>query len=404
MNKYKQLFQESHCLSKSQLLGYVQGNLDKDEVYAIESHLNDCALCNAALDGLLEAPVQETKKAIDQLQADFKAKLNATVPATKPVMKPIRKRSNQWMIAASVLLLFALGGYSIMSYFKPKQESVAKLAIPSLPPSSYTPTPSTLPGEITRIETPTDSSPVTEILAEETPPIAKKDFKAEKVIQKEPVTEAPSPVIAQSKDFSNYNQVTSPALPKETQKEASSEDKVRDNIAVKAGKESKLENDGYAVKQLSEQEENVAAVKSTKTTAGGMQPRTKQLNKAVPSNTYSNNSNDMLNRNNNDLQIVQDKTPTYDKKKIYNPLQPAKDLYERGKYKRAIRNLEDDIEKLTAAEKEEANYLLGLCHARLGDATQARAYFHLVENSTRFGTAARQELVRLTESQPVRKK
>jgi hypothetical protein len=74
MNRYHDIFAESHCLSKNQLFGYIQERLDKEEVYAIETHLNDCDFCNAALDGLLNEPEQEVKQNLDQLKTIFHKK------------------------------------------------------------------------------------------------------------------------------------------------------------------------------------------------------------------------------------------------------------------------------------------------------------------------------------------
>ena len=50
------ILEPSACLSKTQLTDYVQGRLIPEEVYAVETHLNGCPLCNMAIDGMLLQP------------------------------------------------------------------------------------------------------------------------------------------------------------------------------------------------------------------------------------------------------------------------------------------------------------------------------------------------------------
>ena len=113
MNRYHDIFTESHCLSKNQLFGYIQERLDKEEVYVIETHLNECDLCNAALDGLLHEPEHEVKHSLDELKIIFNERLNEehqdiiaksmANPANE--IKPLSSNKNRWLVAASLIML-----------------------------------------------------------------------------------------------------------------------------------------------------------------------------------------------------------------------------------------------------------------------------------------------------------
>lgn len=55
-----QVLENSACLSKGQLLGYIKHTLYPEELRAVELHLSGCPICNDALDGLeMQANVEE---------------------------------------------------------------------------------------------------------------------------------------------------------------------------------------------------------------------------------------------------------------------------------------------------------------------------------------------------------
>ena len=68
-----QILENSACLSKGQLLGYIKHTLYPEELRAVELHLSTCALCNDALEGL-------------ELQQDPDKLLASLVPPVLPAI------------------------------------------------------------------------------------------------------------------------------------------------------------------------------------------------------------------------------------------------------------------------------------------------------------------------------
>lgn len=89
-DKLLQILENSSCLSKGQMIGYLKHTLYPEELRAVELHLSSCALCNDALEGL------ETQQDVDKLLASMvppvlpaaavkeKPKEKKEVPAAKP--------------------------------------------------------------------------------------------------------------------------------------------------------------------------------------------------------------------------------------------------------------------------------------------------------------------------------
>ncbi len=79
-----QILDQSACLSKGQLLGYLKHNLYPEELRAVELHLNGCPFCNDALEGF------------EQLPGDPAHLLTGLVPPVLPAMplpeKPKEKK------------------------------------------------------------------------------------------------------------------------------------------------------------------------------------------------------------------------------------------------------------------------------------------------------------------------
>ncbi|MFA6058880.1 MAG: hypothetical protein WC756_11830 [Taibaiella sp.] len=78
-----QILENSSCLSKGQLTGYLKHTLYPEELRAVELHLSSCALCNDALEGM------ETQLDIDSLLASM---VPPVLPNTTPKEKPKEKK------------------------------------------------------------------------------------------------------------------------------------------------------------------------------------------------------------------------------------------------------------------------------------------------------------------------
>lgn len=81
-----QVLENSACLSKGQLLGYIKHTLYPEELRAVELHLSGCPICNDALDGL-------------ELQANVDELLSSMVPPVLPAIAPKEKPKEKKEVA-----------------------------------------------------------------------------------------------------------------------------------------------------------------------------------------------------------------------------------------------------------------------------------------------------------------
>ncbi len=134
MSDYSSIFVHSSCVSKAQLVAYVQQKLDREEAYLVESHINDCQFCNDALDGLLEANLQNVENDLLATKSELKSTLFpapleeiASTPKNNNIreFEISKKTFSRWLVAASVLLIIGLGGYSVFSYIKSTKKELA---------------------------------------------------------------------------------------------------------------------------------------------------------------------------------------------------------------------------------------------------------------------------------------
>lgn len=121
-----QIWERSSCLTKAQLMSYAQGRLIEEEVYAVETHLNSCPLCSAAIDGVLHHGLAAVE-AIAEMDGSFLKKhfedtrprihLNSVAPAVShhsrkkretPIQFPIRAVAGLTATGLAVLGIFWL--------------------------------------------------------------------------------------------------------------------------------------------------------------------------------------------------------------------------------------------------------------------------------------------------------
>ncbi len=146
------ILENSACLSKSQVLGYIQHTLYPEELRAVELHLSSCMLCSDAIDGLQAeadvhnllsglpvpvlpaAPVREknTETPSSSLKAEKNTTKETRVPAKEDntfIKDTRQKKKSHWprnVAVAAVLLL----GFSILWYieFRPKENESPAIA------------------------------------------------------------------------------------------------------------------------------------------------------------------------------------------------------------------------------------------------------------------------------------
>lgn len=83
-----QILNNTACLSKSQLQGYVQNTLQPEELYAVEMHLIECPICNDALEGFA------IEKNLNNLLAGIQPPAKLPSPKTKEKKSSEVKNNN----------------------------------------------------------------------------------------------------------------------------------------------------------------------------------------------------------------------------------------------------------------------------------------------------------------------
>lgn len=48
------IFEESGCLGEKQMMDYLHGRMNEEDMHALEAHLASCEFCNEALEGLMQ--------------------------------------------------------------------------------------------------------------------------------------------------------------------------------------------------------------------------------------------------------------------------------------------------------------------------------------------------------------
>lgn len=123
------ILDQSSCLTKRQMTDYARGIMTDEEAHALETHLNACPLCSAAIDGMLMhgAPALEAvgelsagfiKEHFDRITPQIHLNSMAAVPMAEPSVASQKAKKITfpgWQrnlgIAASILLAFGLLWY-----------------------------------------------------------------------------------------------------------------------------------------------------------------------------------------------------------------------------------------------------------------------------------------------------
>ena len=201
MNGYRRhIFEESACLNKRQLREYSAGKMVPEECYALEHHLNGCAFCREAVEGLT-AHKAVGPSALNSLSHSFihehfslihpQVHLNSIAPAVqaqtatrsrrRAKTPPVFKASN---LAAAILLIVGVMWYLDFSKDETQVEStrISQPAKPE-PPMNEAALPVVVSDSLTNVDT---ATPAAEIAANppEQKPVVKKTEPVKKRIEK----------------------------------------------------------------------------------------------------------------------------------------------------------------------------------------------------------------------------
>ncbi len=376
MNDVNNIFSLSNCLSTQQLVHYIQQKMDRDEVYLVESHLNDCPFCSDAIDGLMDADLTEMQTSIQEIKPKLIHAHIQHLPSENIIAQPapltISSNKNKWLIAASILLLFGLGGYSVYSFVHHQSHELAKneeqKSIPT--ETTYTETSSPKNTEIVQIRVPDEE-------------IKKLENKEAMPAQKVEIAKKMVPEVVQEKTIeskSNVNEDPIKQIKIESEPLIESQ-KYHDNFSQK---ESKEETERV-------QEQNIAIKKKTSTV--GMSAKknipqiqnnaANQLNYSSDNNYFNNNYNS--NHNSNNLQFSPTTVNNFENGLIY---------YNKADYRSAINYLEIALEDANASNKEDIEYYMAMSYQKMGREKKAEKIFKKLMLSSKYKSIISDKLIK----------
>jgi hypothetical protein len=362
MNDANNIFSLSNCLSKQQLVNYIQHKLDRDEVYIVESHLNDCPFCSDAIDGLMDADLTEMQTTIQEIKPNLIHAHIQHLPSentnTHPAPFTISSNKNKWMIAASILLLFGLGGYSVYSFVHQQSHELAKneetKSIPTEATYSETSTPRNT--EIVQLRVPDEEI---KNLDKKEAILTQKEESAKKMVAKEiqkQIPEVQKEVGAEPMKQSKFE--SEPLI--ETQN-------YHDNFSQK---ESKALAEAVQEKELAIRQKTSAVGMSNKKNAPQIQ------NNAANQLNYSSD-------NNNNIQFVPSAISDYEN---------GITSYNSADYRNAIKYFENAFENAKKSEQEDIEYYLAMSYLKIGREKKAEKLFKKLMASSKYKPIIIEEL------------
>src|SRR5699024_6622369 len=112
MNKSNDILKETDCLSEQKMRDYLQGKLNRREVYEVETHIASCHFCAEALDGLsqMKRP-EELPVIVKQVQHRFRRQLR--LRSTSGRSRKLKGYVRLTLIAFIILVILLLAYFAI---------------------------------------------------------------------------------------------------------------------------------------------------------------------------------------------------------------------------------------------------------------------------------------------------
>jgi len=106
-----EIFNTRTCLKPEEITAYLEQRLSDEERFAIENHLLDCPLCEAALEGFAQANPTTTTKHLAEIKTALpgSAPTNTTLPTGEAKLRRLPAWRNWAAAAAAVALLITAG-------------------------------------------------------------------------------------------------------------------------------------------------------------------------------------------------------------------------------------------------------------------------------------------------------
>ncbi len=373
----KHIFEQSACLTPRQVKNYVSGKMVHEEAHVVEAHLLGCPLCSDAVEGIIEHKAQGALAAIEKPDAGFLSKHLGlpiqeikAITAAPPVIKAgtystqpektVQKGSNiPWKTlaaAAGLITITCVAWFMRDSIFPHTEEQ--QLAQSTI--SEPVPAP-----EISYNATTTDTT--TGVTGDS----------AELLTITEPTLQTP---------------VTTTTTPAKTPQE----------IAAMAKKEAEKKiplTDGAkktdAAKALTVATQNNYGITESKPTAAA--PAT--TGNTSPARTGNSFTGPEAPAFDAAADVAETKTETVTKRKVNiakrasNGMDKADELYNSGKYKKALKIYQDEMYDSKSNKKDAATLMAAQCHIGLGQAEQAKILLNTLVNKNSVKKQQAQQLL-----------
>ncbi len=352
-DQLKHIFEESACLTARQVKGYVTGKMVHEEAHAVEVHLLSCPFCREAVEGLTEYKTPVAISAMEKLDAGFIAKhfgvttQEIVAPKnTPPVLKAgsystapendkpatVRKIWKPMALAASLLAMVAVLWFMRDNIFPQDNDQLAQQT--TVPEQQAEPVIAYQPAADSNAMTIVDTMPATDEMTQEEQPLL---AATTEVTTKE------------AKDA---------AARKEADKKAVD--------AKLAGAATSL-----VTKKTTEEIKPIPTA-SRQSSADALPRMGNSYTAPVPATTAPVVAAD------------EDKAEEAIVKKVVEPartgLEKADDLFNKGKYRRALKVYQDEMGDTRSNRRDAATYMAARCHIELGEKMQARTLLNSLVN------------------------
>lgn len=360
----KHIFEDSTCLTARQVKGYVTGKMVHEEAHAVEVHLLSCPLCSDAVEAMTEHKTRGAVATMEKLDAGFIAKhfgvTTQEITATKntpPVLKAgsyttapekeqpktVRKLWKPMALAASLLAVVAVLWFMRDNIFPQDSGQLAQVTTPvqeAEPVIAYKPA------------TDTNATPVTDTAAVATEVDVMEDMQ----------TAIPDAAADKAKALKEA------ALLKDAGKKPADE-KLAATTALTAKKTKEeikplpmaaRQSSADALPRMGNSYTGPEAPAATPTTTADKAAAKEEV-EAVKKNTEP----------------------------ARTGLEKADDLFNKGKYRRALKMYQDEMGDTRSNRRDAATYMAARCHIELGEKMQARTLLNSLvnENSVKKGQA-----------------
>ena len=389
MSNLSQIWDQSRCLTNKQLLAYLQQTLEREEVYLIESHISNCNICSDALEGLMELPISDIEKQVHGIKEATENSIaeTHTKPTTKTVLtahasKVSGKQSyfqvKKWLVAASILLIVGLGGYSVFSYIYEHSRNLAK----NEPSISKT-------NEVKEVPTSNDATE-----------LSKLDL---------PITDTTT--VQHTNPIASSKIIT----PKTVQESAVSKDENKAEYIEPNSAPENLSPADKPIEEVAKQEPSKPLEEYISNQRGEITPR-KTMSKK--SSAYG-----MSNSPNNDKNITtgyKNQTNTYPSQKeaknvdqellstttVTNKTNESEDMsyyelgmqaYSQGNYKQSITYLEEALEEADKSNREDIEFQLAKAYKKTGKRAKANRLLEKLAKQSKYQKEASEELEQVTK-------